>query len=242
MFEPDLAALRTLQEGGFQAIDWGSSSGGSIDHIRQRYKYDRVVGIDLDPVKVTNAREAGRVIIQADATNFDAGPGVVDASFMFHFLEHLPSLGHAEQVITQACLASRDVIYIRQPMFGADEELLRFGLRFTWSTWAAHPNRMTTLDFFRILNKLHVEQRIAWFKIGYGYPVYSTEENFIVPLNVDSEAITYNPHIHPDKPRLALNGIFKEVCVAIGLAGEADPAEAMRLLNCQRWVFESQQS
>lgn len=239
MHDLDKGMLERARQGEFQAIDWGSSKGGSIEEIRLRYGYSKVVGIDLDPTKVADARSAGRDVILGDATQIDLGVGTVDASFMFHFLEHLPTLSVAKKVIERACRATRSVIYIRQPMFGADEILFNLGLRFDWSTWSAHPNRMTTLDFHRILRQLHSSGVVHWFGIGYGYPVHSSEAPFIVPLEADDNAVCYSPSLHGPKNTLKLTGIYKEVCVAVGLCEEFDPEEAARLIRCDHWVFES---
>lgn len=239
MRDLDIIAHEALRRGEFDAIDWGSSKGTSIEHIRVRYGYERTVGVDMDPVKVGAARAAGRKVIQADATILDVGMNVVDASFMFHFLEHLPTFKHATEVIRRACSATRQGIYIRQPMFGADETLMRLGLRFSWSTWSAHPNRMTTLDFDRILRMLRSEGVIESYAIGYGYPVHSTDEDFILPLHAEDETVAYQPEVHGPKPKLSLSGVYKEVCVAVALSSDFNLSEASRLLKCDHWVFES---
>lgn len=235
----DDETLARLRARGFQALDWGSSKGGSMDHVVDRFGYDLVVGIDLSPDKNRMARQGGRVIIEADAVAVEVGEAVVEAGFLYHFLEHLPSMREAETVLAKACRASRHAVYVRQPMFGADERLLELGLRFSWSTWASHPNRMTTLDFHTVLRALRGQGVLRDFRIGYGHPVATTMAECILPLTADPEAAAYDQNLHDPKPDLPLTGVYREVCVAIALDDAFDFEAAGPRLDVDRWIYVS---
>lgn len=232
----DKQIAERLNNGGFDAIDWGSSKGGSLEYIEKKFGLSDVVGIDIDPVKVAEARNAGRAILTADATAIDINPDVVSASFMFHFLEHLPSKAHARLVLRNACRASRDMAIIRQPFFGSDEELLRMGLKFAWSTWKGHSNLMSTLDFYEILRDLQSEGLIQSFRIGYGIPILDTGDSQILPLTAASEAPYYEQERDGPKPFLQLEGLYREVCVAVQIADRLDWKMIDRAIRVHRWI------
>lgn len=216
MVGQDLLAL--VNAGKFEALDFGSGIGGSTDFVKKKFGFQSVVGIELDPKKVEQARAAGLEVLQADATGVALRKGVVQASFMFHFLEHLRSLQDARKVLHQACHAARDFVLVRQPFFGADEELLERGVKLAWSTWRAHGNKMTTLDFQSILSELQGKGMLADFQIYYAIPIESTQDTQVLPLVAGGEELFYDAVKHGAKPSLPLRNIYREVCVIIRIA------------------------
>lgn len=119
-------------------LDFGCSTGGSIEFAKQRFGVDRGVGIDIDPAKVAKTRALGFEAIEADASALDLPPRSVSFSVMSHFLEHLPGLRVAQKCIASACRVSRDFVYIRHPWFDADFDLWKLGYKFYWSDWSGH--------------------------------------------------------------------------------------------------------
>lgn len=222
MSESDL--LRLLNGGKFDALDLGSGIGGSANFVKKRFGLKNVIGVEMDATKVQQARAAGHQVLQADATSIGVRKGVVSASFMFHFLEHLRSTVDARKILQQACLAARDFVLICQPFFGADEELLERGLKLAWSTWRAHSNKMTTLDFHSILSELGEKGLLRDFSIYYAIPIESTQDTQILPLTAGSEELYYDEGRHGPKPRLPLRNVYREVCV-VARIGERIPLE-----------------
>ncbi len=58
-------------------------------------KADRVVGIDLSPGMVREAREASRHVAVADAERIPFRTATFDATFCFHMLYHVPNIADA---------------------------------------------------------------------------------------------------------------------------------------------------
>lgn len=232
----DRTLLEKLNSSAFDAIDWGSSKGSSIEHISKNYGYEKIVGVDLDQRKVSEARARGKEVICSDAGQLPVERGVVSASFLFHFLEHLPGRDAAEAVLRKACIASRDYVVVRQPFFGADEELLRYGLKLAWSTWSTHKNPMTTLDFFKTLEKFRAEGLIQSYRIGYAIPIPDTGNDQILPFDAPGEALFYDGKQHEPKPVLLLNGIYREVCAIACIRDDVDWAPLERTVRLSRWI------
>lgn len=229
--------LHRLNAGEFEALDFGCGGGGSIDFVKKQFGYERVAGIELDPKKIELAAKAGVEVLQADATSLAVSQGAVAASFMFHFLEHLKTLADARAVMIQACRAAREFVLIRQPFFGADEQLLERGVKLAWSTWRAHANRMTTLSFHSILSELKERRLLRDFAIYYAIPIESTDDTQILPLNTGSEELFYDEAKHGPKVVAPLSGVYREVCVVVQIAEQIPTAKIERASRVSRRVF-----
>jgi hypothetical protein len=233
----DELLIQDINDGRFQAIDWGSSVGGSIDFAEKRLGLSPIVGIDIDPKKVKAAREAGCTVVEANATEIQLDPNVVSASFMFHFLEHLPSLRAAQQTISSACRASRDFVLIRQPYFSGDEELFRCGLKLAWSTWKVHTNKMGPLEFYVTLEELRSKGALKQFNIGYGIPIPDASDSQILPLGTNADTLHYNAEEHGPKPRLSFSTLFREICVFIRKSDAFSVESIGPASRVDRWIY-----
>lgn len=229
--------LRRINAGEFEALDLGCGSGGSVEFVRKQFGYSRIAGIELDARKVELAREAGVEVLTADATSVPLAKGVVAACFLFHFLEHLRTLADAKAVLSQACRASREFVLIRQPFFGADEQLLEQGVKLAWSTWRTHANRMSTLDFHCLLSDLRAKGVLKEFFIGYAIPIASTEDSQVIPLNTGSEELYYDAEKHGPKPRIALSNVYREVYVVVQVADEIPLEKIEKVSRVARRVY-----
>lgn len=224
MSSADAAAL--LAQGRFDALDFGCGHGSSVEFINKKLGFERVLGIDSDERRVAIACQGGIEAIHGNAVDLDAPAKCLEASFMFHFLEHLESLDCAKKVLSTACRASRAFILIRQPFFGADEFLFKLGLKLAWSTWCAHTNRMTTLDFWAILTDLQRGGDLHDFFISYAIPIESSLDSQVLPLSADNDALFYDV-AQGGKPSICLEGVYREVAVLIRLHSgvDVDPIE-----------------
>lgn len=228
-----------LYAGQFEAIDWGCSGGSSINYIRRHFGYTRIVGIDLSAAKVEMARQHGNSVIEADAAELRFGQPVVSASFLFHFLEHLPDISDAKQALFNAVTAAREFVLVRQPYFSGDDELLRCGLKFAWSTWHGHPNKMTALDFQTILSALRSDGLISAFRIGFAIRVADSSCDQILPVTADAEARFYDPTLHGPKPSISFAAHYREVCAAIAIAPDVDWKLLELAGRVNEWIYRS---
>lgn len=229
--------LRRINAGEFEALDFGCGGGGSVDFVRKQFGYEKVAGIELDPRKIALAETAGVEVLQADATRVGVSKGVVAACFMFHFLEHLNTLADARAVLIQACRAAREFVLIRQPFFGADEQLLERGLKLAWSTWRTHANRMTTLDFHSLLSDLRAKGVLRDFFIHYAIPIESTGDTQIIPLETGSEELFYDEAKHGHKTVAPLTGIYREVCVVVQIGADVPFRKIEKASRVARRVY-----
>jgi hypothetical protein len=91
--------VRVEDLAGFDFLDFGASTGSSIEFARERLGGRRGLGVDLDPNKVETMRRCGYDCIQADVTGLDLPAKAVKFVLMSHFLEHLPDLECARKAI-----------------------------------------------------------------------------------------------------------------------------------------------
>ncbi len=138
----------------FDYADFGSSKGGSLGYGQNVLGGKRGIGLDIDPEKVEQTRDAGFEAAEIDVTTLVAQPDCVRFVTMIDFLEHLPGIPLAQQCIAAAVEASTEFVFIRQPWFDADGYLFSRGLKLCWSDWCGHPNAMTSLQLYRALSQL----------------------------------------------------------------------------------------
>lgn len=174
----------------------------------------RGLGIDIDQRKVDQAIARGFCAINFDILKL---PRQKKVSFvtMSHFLEHLPSVKMAEAMIERGIDVARDFIFIRQPWFDSDGALLLEGLKFYWSDWRGHPNRMTSLDFYLYLKRALAEGSICGFKIFGRTPVTSSTDSSLIPVSAPIDQHHYDRERHGDK-RVGVpltTTAFKEIVV-----------------------------
>jgi hypothetical protein len=136
----------------YDFFDFGCSDGGCINYVQAIDPSLRGLGIDIDQAKIDKARSKGLDAINADILALPQQK-LVKFVTMSHFLEHLPNVMVAEAMIRRAAEVATDFVFVRQPWFDSDPLLLSHDLKFHWSDWTGHPNKMTSLDFYLILRR-----------------------------------------------------------------------------------------
>src|SRR4051794_2951081 len=131
------ASLGDVQWPDYGFLDFGASSGGSIDFCEKRFQRGRGLGVDIDPAKVEAAAARGLDVVEADATSLELDDAVSFVSMM-DFCEHLPGLDVVEAIIASAARAARDFVYIHHPSFEAEHYLVTKGVRQYWHDWTGH--------------------------------------------------------------------------------------------------------
>jgi hypothetical protein len=210
-----------IELGGYDFVDFGCSEGGSIRWCMQRFAAQRGIGVDIRPAKVEAAHAAGYDAVVADATRPELFAGRVRFAAMVHFLEHLPSIDAARQAVSTGLSISRDFLYIRQPWFDSDGELLRRGLKLYWSDWLGHPLPMTSLQAFALMRGMTRRGLCVRFCLYGRRVVTSTADPAVVPLDAPVDSHAYDPGPHGPKPDKPLTGVFTDLVV---LAARSDPA------------------
>lgn len=203
----------------FDFVDFGASTGGSIDFAKRVLGGKLPLGIDIDPEKVANMRAEGFDCIEADVTAVDLPENSVRFVVMSHFLEHLPSLRHVHQAIESAARLAREFLFIQGPFFDADDSLAARGLRFYWSAWTGHTCALTTIQLIEILDDLGLTE----YRLMFADEVTDSGDASIHPLASPLNQQEYEPGRHPTKPYLTFQpSLFREIVCLVKVADLQD--------------------
>jgi len=202
----------------YDYFDFGCSKGGNIEYIHQYWPDLVGVGIDIDENKIKQAQANSHNAIIYDIL---ALPNKKLCRFvtMSHFLEHLDSVSHAQKIIKKGIDIAESFLVIRQPYFDADSYLFNKNLKFYWSHWHGHRNRMDSLDFYTILNKELLGNRIQSFEVYGNVKVTSSDASTVIPLDAPINQHHYNEEEHGDKDNnIAFTlPVFEEIVVKINI-------------------------
>ncbi|WP_230532123.1 hypothetical protein [Microvirga roseola] len=224
-----------LSSGHYDFIDFGCSKGDSLVFGRDHLGGRNGLGIDIDPKKVQTSIERGEDALVVDATEVGSYKNAVSFSIMAHFLEHLPGLPLAMKCIESAVSISRDFVFIRQPWFDADGQLLQNELKLYWSDWGGHQNPMTTLDFYRAIRRLKSKKPVSWAIDG-SNRIYSSASKFVLPLNAPANRHFYDPQKDGRKHFSLFNyPVYQEIICVIQLSNRVGTAEIMNFARNNRF-------
>ncbi|RJP61931.1 MAG: class I SAM-dependent methyltransferase [Ignavibacteriales bacterium] len=137
----------------FDFIDAGCGTGGSISYCKNLFGLKYGIGFDLNEEKINKAKSAGYSTYYANILEINFPPNCVSYASMMDFLEHLPNMQYAEQILFMLGFASKDFLFIRHPNFDDMDYLRNFGLKLTWTDWSGHTNMMKISDFIILFNK-----------------------------------------------------------------------------------------
>lgn len=230
--------LARWKEGSFDFLDFGCSDGGNIRFVEKHWPHLHGLGIDVDPGKIERAVANGH---DAIVFNIDDLPGIKFCRFvtMSHFLEHLNSVSDARRIVRKAIEIAERFIVIRQPWFDADGLLLEHGLKFYWSHWTGHPNRMSSLDFYAMLMPELSAGTIRGFEMFGRDLVKTTQDSSVIPLHAPSDQHHYDPSRHGQKPpeiQLPI-AVFREIVVVIETGQDPVRREMLDKLGKLRCLY-----
>ena len=209
-----------LSQNEIDFIDFGCSKGGSIAFANQCFNAKHGLGIDIDRKKISIAKEAGFHAFEFDI-NALPNEKLVRFVIMSHFLEHVPNPRDVKNYLRKACNISREFIYIQQPYFDADGYLLRRGCKLFWSDWTGHPNRMTSLELWRLCRDIKNEGIPITYSLHAFKPIVDSSDACIHPLDTALDQHDYSSIKHPAKKATILfnNNVFRELICLITMPG-----------------------
>jgi SAM-dependent methyltransferase len=229
-----------VREAGFDFLDFGCSSGGSIAWAKKTLGAKRGLGIDIDKAKVEAARAAGCDAVLFDIMDIPATK-LVDFTLLSHFLEHVPNTLQAAEFIKRACQVSREFVLIKQPYFDADGALFLKGLKLYWSHWRGHRYTMSSLNLYCVLAGLQQSGAIEGFSIHHRDPIHSSDDPAIHPIESPIDQHAYDPARHPPKRSVSFDfPVFKET-VAIAWIERGSGRDLLKKLKSPTLVFDSSQ-
>lgn len=218
-FEDPIAIRKLISDFSISFFDFGCSHGGSVIWVQNKLK---AIGlgfdIDLEKIKLASSKDVF-------CCNFDIlklpDEKFIPYTTIFHMLEHLNNVTEAKEHINKACIISKDSVYIKQPFFDSDPLLFKDGFKTFYSHWTGHPNKMTTPDFFFILEDLIHKNIISDYLIGYKLPITNSDSYYIHPLDSPIDSKYYDPNKHPPKNSDVSFAypLFYEIMIAIDING-----------------------
>ena len=141
---------------------------------------------------------------------------------MSDFLEHIPDSNTVDLIIWKAVSIAREFVFIRQPYFDVDPYLFQLGLKFFWSDWKGHPNRMTTLEFHNILKDILNKGAIKRFSFYGRRKVKNSSDPSIHSIWSPRDQRKWKKSEHPPKQLTRFGfDIFKQLVVVIDINGES---------------------
>lgn len=179
----------------FDFLDFGASTGGSIEFAKKRLFGKRGLGVDLDPKRVAIMKKAGYDCIVGDLCDLEAPPKSVKFVIMSHILEHLPDLKMVEQVVATAAKVAKDYLVITGPFFDEDRYLAKKGFKLHWSDYWDHPCHLTIPQLEDILKKLSLKD----YEMHVRYPIICSTNDEVHPLESPSDTKQYSPKLYPPK-------------------------------------------
>lgn len=230
-----------LSLAGYDFVDFGCGTGGSIEFAINKLGGTQGVGLDIDPRKVAESQRRGFAALQADATSLDPKQlGTVRFAVMANYLEKLPNRDLAAKSIQAAVAVANEFVLIRQPFFDADEYLKALGLKLYWSDWRGHKNHMSTLDFRFILDELLHRRKIRRYVLFYRTRIVDSDDPCVHSLSSPREQQAWDATRHPPKPYYKLGfPVYREIGVLIHTRDRKLPEPPRRfLLRCDK-VYDS---
>lgn len=225
----------------YSFLDYGCSDGRSIELGIRRLGGERGLGVDINPEKVTQARERGYDAIELDATRMPRCRGTVDFAILSHFLEHLAGIRDASRCIRHAIGVSTRYVYIQQPWFDSDPYLFRKGLKLYWSDWSGHTNRMTALEFHIVLWPLLQQGRIVRYCIYGRDRIESSGSVDVHTLASPCDSSVWSPDVHPAKPSIVFDEpVFRETIVIVALRDAAEIEEVVARVKPPELLLDSE--
>lgn len=228
----DSALLEELEAGKYAFVDAGCGIGGSIRHCEMRFGWRPGLGLDQAEGDLQVARERGCAVAVCDLLSVELPAACVRFASMMDFLEHLPDADSARQVLEKLARAARDFLFIRHPSFDDVEYLAQYGLKFGWTEWAGHPNRMR-VDAFR---RLFEEMGWSDYRIQPDLPIRDSSHVGIVPASAPSDAYEYDEAVHGPKPRVEFDRVlYGKYDIFLRLNANLGDAEWQRITSMEGW-------
>lgn len=170
-----------------------------------------------------------------DFCNIELPDKCVDFSLLFHVLEHLPTLNHAQAAIKNAIKISKKFVFIMGPYFDADDYLKSLGLKMYWSDWTGHPLHLTTDNLICILDELKVEN----YEIYQRSKLTTSANCEFHPLNSPKDQHEYDLEKHGEKLIVEFNQpIFREIMCIIWLSDTISNVDDIRRSRNDKYCIQ----
>lgn len=257
--EEDIIAKQVENFQDYDFLDFGCSQGASLRFGVNTLRGTRGIGFDIDPQKIEEANEllkneeefqGEHIVICQDVLKIKYTP-LTAHKFRFttciHFLEHLPGIREAKQVMFNAIKLSSKFVYITEPNFDSDVNLFKQGFKTHYSDWTSHTNHMTSNIFFNILFDFYKIGYIEDFIIFYITPIKDSSDPIIHPLNSPKNEQLFDKDAHPAKDdKVEFKNIYKDIGIIITIKGykkiknvyQMIPGEKSIIYSSRKGIYE----
>ena len=239
--EKPISTAPTFDISAFDFIDFGCSNGGSIQYGMTKFPGSRGLGIDVNAAKVEATRVKGFDAVQMNALDLKANPRSVRFCILAHFLEHLPALKDARDILTVACNTAREFVLVWHPWFGSDGWLFSQGLKFFWSDWHGHPLHLDAVQLHSILRDARRNGVIRDFAIFGRDAVKDSTAPSVHSVESPKDQHGFDPKVHPAKPYVPFPpGIFRELVAIVSI--DADIDDIAKTVGAGKKLYDSREA
>ena len=176
-------------------IDIGGSKGGSYKYIKNKYKFENGLAIDIDIEKVNESLKNNIPAIRLDATQMKIfNDNACKVISIIHTLEHLPNENIIKNVLKESLRVASELIYIKGPMFYKNY-LKEKGFQFFWSHWREHTCLIEPYTIINIMKYLGINT----YELKYLHHVKNSNEPCIHSINGLIDRHDYDRKIDPPK-------------------------------------------
>lgn len=206
----------------YDFLDFGCKEGRSLRIFGELFDAKgKGLGLDLNKKNVAKTIANGFDAQLCDVRNIEV-ESKVRFCVMNHFLEHIPNFRDVGDIIKKACEISSEFVFIKQPYFDADPYLFSLGFKFFYSTWKAHPNHMTLLEFTNVLNPLVSEGVIKSYTL-YGHNLVTNSKDWgIHNLEAQNNVGKWDKNIHSIKDHVTFDQpVFRQTIAVLDIGGDS---------------------
>ena len=199
---------------GYDFIDFGSKTGGSILYAQKVFHLNKGLGIDLLKNFPTLAFKNNFVGLKTDILKL---PNIkyFDAVIMSHFLEHIPCRNTSLKMIEKSLTISKKFIYIQQPFFDENMYLFKNDLKLCYADWHGHHNMLTSYDFYIMLKQLQLTYKFH-FTIAVDYLIPDSGSLEIVNIDEKIDTLKFDKEKSLTKNDLVFKQeIYREIKILI---------------------------
>ena len=176
-------------------IDIGGSKGSSYKLIKNKFKLENGLVIDIDMKKVKESLKNNTPAIRLDATQMKIfNNNACKLISIVHTLEHLPNEDIIKIVLKESVRVASDSIYIRGPMYYKDY-LSKKGFQFYWSHWKGHTCLIEPESIIKIMKDLGIYK----YKLNFLKLVNNSNDTCIHSINGLIDRHEYDEKIDPQK-------------------------------------------
>lgn len=199
-----------VEFGGYDCLDIGADT-NSLSWAREFFGIKKPLGINIDPARLDNMKQAGENCLHMNALDIPAS-AKFKYVMMSHLIEHMESTEQVCQTIELATKIAANGVYISGPYFEDDDYIRQFGVKFAWGDWIDHISRRSISHFLPWAQERYGNA----VSVSLGFPAIDALEDNIFALEEAPNKGKYLTDKTVDKPSVRFSRpAFQEYVVFI---------------------------